>query len=159
MCVCVCACTRLCVFSVLVHQHLRPLIMTVMICQQMTYAPKKTFSFQRQLLSTTILPPSFRLLLSRLKHILLSPHSNSLYLSINIFHGFPIILILSVSPPVWPRPVIGGGATEGLSLFDLGCPALPPPALGPTGGLWRHLGPLGGYYKAPVWPSPLRQRG
>lgn len=51
------------------------------------------------------------------------------------------------------------GGDRGVKLFDLGCPALLPPALGPTGGLWRHLGPLGGYYKAPVWPSPLRQRG
>lgn len=108
MCVYVYVCVCLCVFSVLVHQHLRPLIMTVMICQQMTYTPKKTFSFQRQLLFATILPPSFLLLLSRLKHFLLSPHSNSLYLSINVIRGFPLILALSASPVFWPRPVIGG---------------------------------------------------
>lgn len=40
VCIRVCVHARVfvhaCVFSVLVHQHLRPLIMTVMICQQMT---------------------------------------------------------------------------------------------------------------------------
>lgn len=46
--VCVCYCPCMCV-CVLVHQHLC-VVMTVMICQQMTYTPKKTFYLQLQLL-------------------------------------------------------------------------------------------------------------
>ncbi len=147
---CVCAHVRVfvhaCVFSVLVHQHLRPLIMTVMICQQMTYAPKKTFSFQLQLLFAMAVPscfpppPDF-------KFLLLSLHPK-LYLLINVF---PLILALLGSLLQHTASLLASvccrGATEGLSLFDLGCPLLPPPALGPTGGLWRHLGPLGGIIK------------
>lgn len=75
-------------------------------------------------------------------------------------HSFLLYLFLFLDTlPFLLALVCCRGATEGLSLFDLGCPALPPPTLRPKGGLWRHLGPLGGYYKAPVWPSPLRQRG
>lgn len=46
-----------CVFSVLVHQHLVLPIMTLMICQQMTCAPKKAFSSGLQLLFAEAVPP------------------------------------------------------------------------------------------------------
>lgn len=46
-----------CVLSVLVHQPQGPLMVTDMICQQMTFAPKKTLSCLTQLLFTMAGPP------------------------------------------------------------------------------------------------------
>lgn len=134
-----------CVCSVLVNQHMRPLMVTDMICQHMTFAPKKTLSCLTQLLFIMAGPPSPR--------PFPPPITDSLHLcSFSLF----LHLISNTLRLIWS--VLGGRGTEGLSLFNLGRPALLPPALGPRGGLWRHLGPLGGIIK-PEWPSPLHQKG
>lgn len=152
-----CFCAYMCVFSALIYQHACPLIMKVMIYQQMTYSRKKT---QHNLLFTaTLSSVIFDSFWRWIHYFFLQNVTTSLQKRI-ISHSFSlhIFFFLDMLHLFWPYAVMWG-ETEGLSLFDLGCPALLPPALGPTGGLWRHLGPLGGYYKAPVWPSPLRQRG
>lgn len=51
-CVHVCFCAYMCVFSALIYQHACPLIMKVMIHEQMTYSRKKT---QHNLLFTATL--------------------------------------------------------------------------------------------------------
>lgn len=90
------------------------------------------------------------------KSFLLSLYIKSLYFPIKVFQGFPrIICFSSQMHCLFLALVCYRGATEGLSLFDLGCPALlPPPPLALQGGLWRHLGPLGGIIKP--MSGPLR---
>lgn len=97
VCMCVC-CVHACEFSDLVHQHLCPLIMTVMICQQITYAPKKPFSSQLQLLvsvAATTPHPRFPTRPPCKRQSL--PWSISLYIPSHVFHGCSLFLALSVS--------------------------------------------------------------
>lgn len=69
----------------LVHQHLCLLIMTVMICQQLTYAPKKHSPVQLQLLFTVAVPPSvlLRLRLTEASLYVSFPHAPTCHLWIS----------------------------------------------------------------------------